>query len=101
MAVTSHSRQIEVNGKKLWRVDVEETRSAVFYVLGDDREAAKKDAQALGEQIESDEWDDVETDVSTMPARSEPFPNQMVWSGGDKGEYLTWAEVIEDEGTGK
>lgn len=83
--------QIEIDGKRLFRVDVEERRTAVIYVVADDLAAAKADASVLGHELE--EWDDFDTDIGTAPAYIEPRSGQPVWTGGENGDFRYWGEV--------
>lgn len=88
MAMSTRT-QIERDGKKLWRVDVEQTRTAVFWVLGDE-DAAKVDADVLASELQAGDWDDVDLDWGIAPARTEPGDHDPVWTGGPEGRQETW-----------
>ena len=89
MSVVRRTDPVEVNGKKLYRVDVEETRRTSYWVLAEDKEAAQFDANNL----DVDEWDDVDTDALVWAPSQGPSDYDPVWTGGPQGAWREWQEV--------
>lgn len=80
----------EVDGKTLYRVEVEQTMVAYFHVLADSDEDAQADARVLTENLDDDEWQYAKPDLHVFPANFEPADNDWYWTGGDDGDTEFW-----------
>ena len=88
--------EFEVDGKKLFSVRLERTKSLTLYILAEDREHAEVDGKEMMSSIELNaEWDEVEDDVYAQVARKEPETRDTVWTGGPDGEDRFWGELKE------
>lgn len=76
---------------KIWRVEVEQHRAAVFYVAGDSPEAAREDAEELMplQDYEWNEDDSTEVDVSDAANLPGIDDRARIWTGGEAGEWAT------------
>lgn len=80
------------DGRRVYFVEVEETRTAAIYVLADDAAAAERDAEELAAALDDKDWSDSEIDVISDRA-PKFFPNERVWTGGPGGEWRKWKDL--------
>ena len=73
--------------KKIWRVDVTETRNATLYVLGNDKTAVREDADELAADLHTSDYDDVDVDLYIYLAGDVPA-GTTVWTGGENGTWV-------------
>lgn len=86
--------EIMRRGKRLYRIDISETRSTVIYVLAEDYAAAREDADELSRDAIEGELGEME--LSVAPARREPPDTAYVWTGGPDGNDVSWAELTAE-----
>lgn len=94
---TTHRRTValEAQGQKLYRAEVEERRTAVFYILADDKLQAQDDANEIGPEFGNDlGWDQIDTDVFVWPETRAPVDGAEVWVGGEKGDWHSWRDIV-------
>lgn len=73
---------------KLFKVFVEETRYAEFFVYGETEAEAQEDAECLGAELQDHEWDTSDWDVNVQEVNIDPPKHGILWSGGPDGEDL-------------
>lgn len=81
----------------IYRVSVTETRTTEFFVQADSEEAAKWDANILGEEVENRDWDDIETDIWVQKSvDTEKLPRHArIWSGGPEGDWIGPQDLVD------
>ena len=80
--------------KRLWHIRVWRQSAVDVYVLADEEDAAREDAEAL---VENYDWDTEDTDYVatevTDAARAKLSRHEIVWTGGPDGEDITVGQV--------
>lgn len=71
----------------LWKATVTETREAVFYIRGEDREQVQEDADELADDISNREWTVEDTHVEVSLATDGMPGRGRIWSGGPDGDW--------------
>ena len=74
----------------LYRVEVTRSGAHVFYVDADSHGAAVDDATALADECEDFAWDT--DDVTVGESAQQPKGYELVWTGGDAGQYIRYRD---------
>jgi hypothetical protein len=78
---------------RIFKLDIEQHRTATIYVMADTKEAAKADAEELASTW--NEWDEFDLDWY-LTERQPRLEDDWVFTGGPSGDMLLWKEV-EDQ----